>query len=42
MADNRVLHWTYGPKTPTAEETFDEIDELRSEMAETQEISESK
>ena len=31
---DQVLHWTYGRRTPTAEEMFDEIDELRSEMNE--------
>ena len=31
---DQVLHWTYGRMIPTAEEMFDEIDELRSEMNE--------
>jgi acetoin utilization deacetylase AcuC-like enzyme len=31
---DQVLHWTYGRRTLTAEEMFEEIDELRSEMNE--------
>lgn len=31
---DQVLHWTYGRRTPSVKQMFDEIDELRSEMNE--------